>query len=230
VQCPKRRTSAATCTLIKGMNETPVFVAEHPWRRRALGAAVAAGGALLLAWLVAVVIGALGFGSLPAVPFGNDDQSKTASEQSAKPAAPTHVAKKHSSSAAAQPNGSKENRANGSGSRSSSQSGSATGGSGSATGGSGSATGGSGGHHAAATISPTVSPGTSGSGAVNAHGANPNAGGTNAGGNSATAGGGKPTSTPSGTAPGAYAHGANPNAGGANSNRPATGTGTTTTG
>jgi len=209
------------------MNETPVFVAEHPWRRRTLRAAVAAGGALLLAWLVAVVIGALGFGSLPAVPFGsNDVQPKTASEQSAKPAAPTHVAKQHSS-AAAQPNGSKENRANGPGSRSTSKSGSATGGSGSATGGSGSATGG---HHAAATTSPTVSPGTSGSGAVNAHGANPNAGGTNAGGNSATAGGGKPTSTPSGTAPGAYAHGANPNAGGANSNRPATGTGTTTTG
>jgi hypothetical protein len=191
-----------------GMNETPVFVAEHPRRKRALHAAVATGGALLLAWLVAVVIGALGFGSLPGVPFGsNDDQPQTASEHSAKPAGPG--AKKHpSSSAAAQANGSKRNGTNGSGSGSGSKSSSATAG-----------------HHGTATASPPVSIGTS-----NAHGANPYAGGANAGGISATAGGAKPTSTPSGTAPGAYAHGANPNAGGANRSDITTGKGTTTTG
>src|SRR5436190_9701769 len=54
------------------MESGPVFVAEHPWRGRALRAATAAAALLLSAWLVAIVVGALGFGSLPGVPLSGD--------------------------------------------------------------------------------------------------------------------------------------------------------------
>jgi hypothetical protein len=49
--------------------ERPVFVADHPWRRRGASAAIGLAGVLLLAWLVAIVGGALGFGGLPTLPF-----------------------------------------------------------------------------------------------------------------------------------------------------------------
>lgn len=56
------------------MESQPVFVAEHAWRGRAVKAAIAAAALLLLAWLVAIVIGAFGFGSLPGVTFAGDDR------------------------------------------------------------------------------------------------------------------------------------------------------------
>lgn len=49
--------------------ERPVFVADHPWRHRAANAALATAALLLLVWLMAIVAGALGFGSLPALPL-----------------------------------------------------------------------------------------------------------------------------------------------------------------
>jgi hypothetical protein len=55
------------------MDSRPIFVAEHAWRSHAVKAAIAATALLLLAWLVAIVIGALGFGSLPGVPLTGDD-------------------------------------------------------------------------------------------------------------------------------------------------------------
>jgi hypothetical protein len=58
--------------------ERPIFLAEGPWRRRAVAAATAAVGALLLVWLVAIVAGALGFGplgSLPLLGAGRSDHS-----------------------------------------------------------------------------------------------------------------------------------------------------------
>ncbi|HEX8959260.1 MAG TPA: hypothetical protein VF770_05510, partial [Solirubrobacterales bacterium] len=49
--------------------ERAIFVADRPWRQWAVSAAVALAGALLLAWLAVIVAGALGFGSLPTLPF-----------------------------------------------------------------------------------------------------------------------------------------------------------------
>ena len=53
--------------------DQPVFVADHPWRGRAVKAAIVAAALVLLGWLVAIVIGALGFGSLPGIPFTEGD-------------------------------------------------------------------------------------------------------------------------------------------------------------
>jgi hypothetical protein len=47
----------------------PVFVTDRPWRKRAVGMATAAGGALLLVWLVGVLAGALGLGHLGSLPL-----------------------------------------------------------------------------------------------------------------------------------------------------------------
>jgi hypothetical protein len=49
--------------------DRPVFVADHRWRQRFVGAAIALVGALLLGWVAAVITGALGFGNLPALSF-----------------------------------------------------------------------------------------------------------------------------------------------------------------
>lgn len=49
--------------------DRPVFVSDYPWRHRAATAGLAVAGTLLLGWLVAIVAGAIGFGSLPALPF-----------------------------------------------------------------------------------------------------------------------------------------------------------------
>lgn len=53
-----------------------VFVADHAWRQRAVRAGTAAAGALLLGWLVAIVIGGLGFGSLPGLPFAGGGEKE----------------------------------------------------------------------------------------------------------------------------------------------------------
>jgi hypothetical protein len=58
--------------------ERPVFVADHPWRPRVVSAAIALVGALLLGWLVAIVMGAVGFGSLPALPFTEHGKGSSA--------------------------------------------------------------------------------------------------------------------------------------------------------
>src|SRR4051794_7554494 len=65
--------------------EPPIFVADHPWRGRGVRAAVAIGAVLLVAWVVAIVAGALGFGSLPGLPL-------TGGASQAESAAPTHGA------------------------------------------------------------------------------------------------------------------------------------------
>jgi hypothetical protein len=58
---------AAEPTTIAG--ERPVFVTDRPWRKRAVAMAIAAGGALLLVWLVGVLAGALGLGRLGPLPL-----------------------------------------------------------------------------------------------------------------------------------------------------------------
>jgi hypothetical protein len=49
--------------------ERPVFVADHPWRRRAANAVLALGALLLVVWLLAIVAGMIGFGGLPGLPL-----------------------------------------------------------------------------------------------------------------------------------------------------------------
>src|SRR5437763_13892470 len=85
-----------------GMSEAPVFVAEHPWRRRGLRAGVVGSGVLLAAWLLAVVIGALGFTSLPGVPFdrGGGSPPQAAATPRPKPATPGRAAKHRKATAA----------------------------------------------------------------------------------------------------------------------------------
>src|SRR4051812_9374775 len=69
--------------------ERSVFVAEHPWRRRGVWAAGAVVAMLLAAWLVAIVVGALGFGSLPALPLvPNDESPSNAAPATSQPAPP----------------------------------------------------------------------------------------------------------------------------------------------
>jgi hypothetical protein len=63
------------------LTNRPVFVAEQPWRGRAVRAGVAAAGLLLLGWLVAIVIGALGFGSLPAVAVTSGAEGRGSTSQ-----------------------------------------------------------------------------------------------------------------------------------------------------
>jgi hypothetical protein len=63
-----------------------VFVAEHGRRERAVRAALVLLGALLLAWLVALIAGALGLGSLPPLPVsGGGDGGSGSSSQSGSP-------------------------------------------------------------------------------------------------------------------------------------------------
>lgn len=59
--------SAPEPTTVVG--ERPVFVTDRPWRKRAVAMATAAGGALLLVWLVGVLAGALGLGHLGPLPL-----------------------------------------------------------------------------------------------------------------------------------------------------------------
>jgi len=66
--------------------DRPVFVAEHRRRERAVRAALVLLGALLLAWLVALIAGALGLGSLPPLPVSaGGDGGSSSSSQSASP-------------------------------------------------------------------------------------------------------------------------------------------------
>jgi hypothetical protein len=51
------------------VGERPVFVTDGPWRKRAVAMATAAGGALLLVWLLGVFAGALGLGHLGPLPL-----------------------------------------------------------------------------------------------------------------------------------------------------------------
>ena len=73
--------------------DRPVFVAEHRRRERAVRAVLVLLGALLLAWLVALIAGALGLGSLPPLPVsGGGDAGSASSSQSAPPPASARVA------------------------------------------------------------------------------------------------------------------------------------------
>jgi hypothetical protein len=73
--------------------DRPVFVAEHRRRERAVRAALVLLGALLLAWLVALIAGALGLGSLPPLPVsGAGDGASGSSSQSAPPPASVRAA------------------------------------------------------------------------------------------------------------------------------------------
>ena len=73
--------------------ERPVFVADHGRRHALIRAMIFLGAALIAAWLIALVAGALGWGNLPGVPFseGSDhgkpatsaSQAKSAREQAA---------------------------------------------------------------------------------------------------------------------------------------------------
>jgi hypothetical protein len=66
--------------------DRPVFVAEHRRRERAVRAALVLLGALLLVWLVALIAGALGLGSLPPLPVsGGGDGGSGSSSPSATP-------------------------------------------------------------------------------------------------------------------------------------------------
>jgi hypothetical protein len=62
--------------------DRPVFVAEHSWRERAVRAALGVLAALLLVWLLALIAGALGFGSLPPLPASGGDDTGSAPSQS----------------------------------------------------------------------------------------------------------------------------------------------------
>jgi hypothetical protein len=62
---PPERSAAEPRTVT---DERPVFVSDRPWRKRAVAAATATGGALLLVWLLGVLAGALGLGHLGPLP------------------------------------------------------------------------------------------------------------------------------------------------------------------
>jgi hypothetical protein len=63
---PPERSAAEPTTIV---GERLVFVTDRPWRKRAVTMATAAGGALLLVWLVGVLAGALGLGHLGPLPL-----------------------------------------------------------------------------------------------------------------------------------------------------------------
>jgi hypothetical protein len=63
---PPGRPAAEPTTVV---GERPIFVTDRPWRKRAVAMAIAAGGALLLVWLVGVLAGALGLGHLGPLPL-----------------------------------------------------------------------------------------------------------------------------------------------------------------
>jgi hypothetical protein len=79
-----------------GQHSTAIFAADGPVRHRAVRAAVAAGIALLAAWLVALALGVLGgFDPLPALPGipskePNQASSSARARQAPRPA-PVHV-------------------------------------------------------------------------------------------------------------------------------------------
>jgi hypothetical protein len=76
--------------------ERPVFVADRGWRHLLVRAMIVLGAALIAAWLIALVAGALGWGNLPGLPFSEGaghGQSGGASSQ-ARPAAETTAAQK----------------------------------------------------------------------------------------------------------------------------------------
>jgi hypothetical protein len=63
-----RRPSAGHRAGTEAGAHVPVFAAESRWRERTVKAALCVAGILLLIWLVALIGGALGFGSLPLLP------------------------------------------------------------------------------------------------------------------------------------------------------------------
>jgi hypothetical protein len=90
--------------------DLPVFVAEHSWRERAVRAVVGVLVALLLVWLLALIAGALGFGSLPPLPAsGGGDTDSPPSRSQPSPASTRAVPGKGTeapgSPAAARPGG-----------------------------------------------------------------------------------------------------------------------------
>lgn len=193
------------------MEGRPVFVAEHPWRGRAVIAAAVAVGLLLGAWLLAIVFGALGFGSLPGVPFSGDDSHHSADAPKAKPepvSARTAAAEAlHSAGAPSLKAGGDSGQGQSSGS-----------------GGSSDPSAGSSPAAAGVTAAGPAQPAGTVPGAAksNGNGRGPPA-------TSPSGGRGAPVATPSGKIVAADAKGANPNAGGANAggngNGKASGTG-----
>ena len=83
VAVPRRRRSPHA--------DRPVFFAEHSWRERAVRAALGLLAALLLVWLLALIAGALGFGSLPPLPASGGDDTGSAPSQSEPPPASARV-------------------------------------------------------------------------------------------------------------------------------------------
>jgi len=182
--------------------EPPIFVADDPWRGRAVRAAGAIGAVLLATWVVAIVAGALGFGSLPGVPLtGGGSPVKSAPATTG--AAGGASAAKSGSGAAGRPGvapAADAARTTSTGTAPGSKSGAQSPAAGPATGGTGTVAGqGTGGTATAPTPpSSTTAPGNGSASAPTA------------------SGGGPPTATPSGNTPATNAHGANPNADGAN--------------
>jgi len=186
--------------------DDPVFVTEHPHRRVLVRAAVISGAVLLVAWLIALVLGALGFGTLPGLPFvggGNQAPADSASAPrvpvpasiKAEPARPTAG---DSAAAASSANGSEPASAPGHAAPDT--------GSGAASPGSGapssSPSGGSASPASPTTVAPTNG-GSGGTGSSNGRGAPAE---------KPVGGRGAPSVNPAGHAPGGNAHGANPNA------------------
>lgn len=180
------------------IDQQPVFVADHGWRQRAVKAGTAAATALLLAWLVAIVIGALGFGSLPNVPFTGEDSDPRGSNGTPSQRAET-PGSQSTSTTNSRTSGSTQSRPGEQQQTpsSSNQTQAAAG------------TGGSAGGGSTAAASPARSATIPGS--VKSNGKGRGAPTTQPAG-----GRGAPTVNPSGTTPGANAHRSNPNVGGAN--------------
>jgi hypothetical protein len=84
VAVPGRRRSADA--------DQPVFVAEHRWRERSVRAVLALLAALLVVWLLALIAGALGLGSLPPLPISTGGDTGSASSRSEPPAGHPGVA------------------------------------------------------------------------------------------------------------------------------------------
>jgi hypothetical protein len=174
--------------------DQPVFVADHPWRGRAVKAAIAAAALLLLGWLVAIVIGALGFGSLPGIPFAEGDGNGGSASS-----APGHPTAGSAPPGPASPSAVNRGAA-----------------------GAGTTAAGGAGAQGAAGQSPAGSPSAAApSPSAPAPTAIPGSGHSNGQGRGAPTtqpqgGRGAPEVNPSGRDPGANAKGSNPNAGGAN--------------
>jgi hypothetical protein len=62
--------------------DRPVFAADRRWRQRSVNAVLGLGGALLVGWLVALIAGALGLGSLPALPLTGGGSETAAAPRS----------------------------------------------------------------------------------------------------------------------------------------------------